>query len=235
MDVRAGVALDPWQQAADAKLPVDQIEPEQHDRDQSDREDAARRRAAARSAQLPVSARLVAAARMLPASAAAYQENRSAKAQACDARRRPWRQRRPPASRDPFRDSLSCRLPLIPGKSASAIPKSMLHERQGPCQVEEVFDFTELLRAVLKSVARRCRALRRQWFRRFRAAARSSSRCSDRAGTSTTHSSWPGIAVRRTACFRTPMTRPSMRPVTSMAVLICFAARHRGCAGQARA
>jgi hypothetical protein len=31
----------------------------------------------------------------------------------------------------------------------------------------------------------------------------------DELGGSAFHSSWPGIAVQRTACFRTPMSRPS--------------------------
>jgi hypothetical protein len=47
--------------------------------------------------------------------------------------------------------------------------------------------------------------------------------------------SWPGIAVRRTACFRTPMTRPSMRlrrNFNRKGVRVAF---HHGCAGQARA
>ena len=34
-------------------------------------------------------------------------------------------------------------------------------------------------------------------------------RKSGRRGGDHSHSSWPGIAVRRTACFRTPMSRPS--------------------------
>jgi hypothetical protein len=43
----------------------------------------------------------------------------------------------------------------------------------------------------------------------------------------TLHSSWPGIAVRRTACFRTPMSRPS----TS---LIFAKPLSRGCPAQGR-
>src|SRR5262249_34109145 len=43
-------------------------------------------------------------------------------------------------------------------------------------------------------------------------------------GTASSHLSWPGIAVRRTACFRTPMSQQSR--------LACLTSQRRGCPAQ---